>query len=77
MKLFRSGSTPTTQIGYVNRNSQLCTGTRNTAGTDHEQVAYRMLCLSVSCGALYGSNGTDVFQRKCPSCQGGAIGLEY
>jgi hypothetical protein len=28
-----------------------------------------------ACGHKYGSNGSDNFQRKCPSCQGGAPGL--
>ncbi|TXH35054.1 MAG: hypothetical protein E6Q92_12280 [Burkholderiaceae bacterium] len=77
MDLFRSGDTETTRIGYVNRNNQLCTGHRGTAGTDHGQVVYRMACMRADCGRIYGANGTDVFQRKCPHCQGGAPGLEY
>ena len=28
------------------------------------------------CGEIYGCNGTDAWQRKCPSCQQGAAGLE-
>jgi hypothetical protein len=73
----RGGSTPTTQIGLVNRNSQLCTRTRGIAGTDYEQVASRMLCLEATCGALYSSSGTDVFQRKYPKFQGDAEGITY
>jgi hypothetical protein len=77
MNLFEGGATDTTKVGYVNRNDQLCTGTRGVAGTDHGQFAYRMACMRASCGNVYGANGTDVFQRKCPRCQGGAPGLPY
>ncbi len=77
MELFESGRTDRTRIGYINRNQQLCTGHRKVPGTDHGQVSYRMLCLAINCGELYGANGTDIFQRKCPACQGGAPGIEY
>lgn len=73
--MWKSGSTESTTIGFVNRNNQKNTGTRGTKGTDHEQVAYRMLCQV--CGTEYGCNGTDVFQRKCPNCQGGNPGIDY
>ena len=75
--LFSSGNTETTRIGYINKNHQMCTGHRGTAGTDHAQVTYRMPCMRVSCSHIYGANGTDVFQRKCPQCQQGAAGLNY
>lgn len=26
------------------------------------------------CGHVYGANGADIFQKKCPKCQGGAAG---
>lgn len=74
---YQSGTTPTTQIGYVNRNNQRCTGHRSTPGNDHRQLAYRMECLEDGCGQVYGSNGTDVFQRRCPKCQGGEPGLSF
>ncbi len=77
MELFSSGNTNTTQIGYVNRNNQLCTGHRGIPGTDHGQVSYRMVCMRAECGLVYGANGTDLFQRKCPNCQGGAAGIPY
>jgi hypothetical protein len=70
-----SGDTKTTQIGYVNRNQQRCDGHRDVAGTDHGQRAYKMTCLD--CGHTYGANGTDVFQRKCPGCGGGAEGIPF
>ena len=75
MKNFINGSTETTTIGYVNRNNQRCCGHRNVAGTDHGQRAYRMECLASGCGHIYGANGADVFQRKCPLHQGGKPGI--
>ena len=72
---FRSGSTKTTTIGYVNRNQQENLGHRGTPGTDHGQVAYKLRCLK--CSQAYGANGTDLFQRKCPKCQGGNPGIPY
>lgn len=75
MSEFRNGTTETTQIGYVNRNKQRCAGHRGVAGTDHGQVAYRMECLD--CGHVYGANGSDVFQRKCPKCDGGRAGIPF
>jgi len=72
---FRNGSTSTTQIGYVNGRRQECRGTRGVAGNDHGQVAYQMACLD--CGHVYGANGSDVFQRRCPNCQGGQPGIVF
>ena len=64
----------TTRIGYKNRNGQKNLGriepTRE--GTDNEQYVYVMNC--TKCGCIYGSNGSDIFQRKCPACQNGAKG---
>ncbi|MCI4431562.1 MAG: hypothetical protein JHC40_20635 [Burkholderiales bacterium] len=74
---FRSGTTPTTQIGYINPNNQRCGGNRGVAGTDHLQLAYRMDCQVPDCGHVYGANGTDVFQRKCPYCQDGKPGIPF
>lgn len=77
MKNFVSGNTDTTKIGFVNRNNQRCDGHRKVAGTDHRQFAYRMECLEPNCGYVYGANGTDVFQRKCPKCQKGKDGISF
>lgn len=74
---FDSGDGASTQIGYVNRNNQRCGGHRGRGGNDHLQRAYRMHCLQPSCGNVYGANGSDVFQRKCPKCQGGEPGIEF
>lgn len=61
---FFSGKSKTTQVGYVNRNGQLCTGHRGKPGTDHVQLAYRMVCTKTDCGEVYGANGTDVFHTS-------------
>jgi hypothetical protein len=65
----------TTRPGYVNRNSQVVIRNTNLPGTDHGQTVYQLAC--VTCGHVYGANGSDIFERKCPNCQGGADGLPY
>lgn len=72
---FRSGEGETTKIGYINRNNQKCHGTLGIGGNDHLQYAYRMECLN--CGYIYGANGSDIAERKCPECQGGMPGIRY
>jgi len=42
-------------------------------GTDHNQYVYVLRCNR--CGQEYGANGSDIWLRKCPYCQGGAEGL--
>lgn len=39
------------------------------------QLAYKVECLQ--CGHLYGANGSDMHERLCPECQGGAPGIPY
>lgn len=73
--MWKSGSTDTTEIGFVNRNNQKNHGTRGVIGTDHGQVSYKLECLNKKCGYVYGANGTDIFQRKCPKCQLGKDGV--
>lgn len=72
---FRSGDGKSTEIGYVNANQQRCHGTLGIKGTDHAQFAYRLECLL--CGFVYGANGSDIHERKCPRCQQGAEGIRY
>jgi hypothetical protein len=72
---FRDGEGVTTQIGYVNRNNQRCEGTQDLPGNDNLQYSYKMVCQL--CGHEYGANGSDVFQRKCPLCQGGEPGIPF
>ncbi|CAB4711976.1 MAG: hypothetical protein F2663_10180 [Actinobacteria bacterium] len=63
----------TTREGYRNRNGQVNVRRTNIPGNDHLQVVYVLKC--GRCGAEYGANGSDIFQRKCPRCQGGMPGL--
>lgn len=72
---FRDGDGKTTKIDYLNRNNQLNCGHRNIPGTDNNAIAYKLECQF--CSYEYGSNGTDIFQRKCPNCQGGRPGIKY
>ena len=75
--MFHNGTGPTTQIGYVNRKNQRCEGHRGVGGIDYNSTAYKMVCQESGCGFVYGANGTDVFQRKCPRCQGGQPGIPF
>ena len=63
----------TTQTGFTNRNGQRNCGPAGRAGNDYNQQAYNMEC--GRCQARYACNGSDIFQRKCPVCQGGAQGI--
>ena len=65
----------TTEIGNINRNKQVVRGKTNFEGNDHLQYVYILQCLE--CKHVYGVNGSDVFQRKCPQCQGGKKGLDF
>ncbi len=73
-------SAETTIPGYTNPNQQINLGRDNPNGTDHGQSVYAMKCQRVGpgggmCGSIYGANGTDIWQRKCPVCQDGRAGL--
>lgn len=59
----------TTQLGYVNRNQQKNMGRTNIPGTDNHQWFYLMECQV--CNTQYYANGSDIWLRKCPRCQGG------
>ena len=75
--MFKSGLTETTAIGYINRNNQQVLGHRGETGTDHGQFSYKLVCLNTECREEYDANGTDIFQRKCPKCQGGSPGIPF
>ena len=64
----------TTVRGYENRNGQVNLGRTDPvrSGSGSNQYVYVLHC--PCCGRNYGSNGADIFQRKCPSCQGGKAG---
>ena len=61
--------------GFMNRNGQIVIRNTGLPGTDHGQTVYQMGCSE--CGHIYGSNGADNFQRKCPEHGGGKPGLPY
>ena len=65
----------TTQVGYVNRNGQTVVRATGLPGNDHMQYTYVLKC--GSCDTEYGANGSDIFQRRCPPCQGGQPRLAY
>ena len=52
------------------RDGQVVVRPTHLPGTDHNQYVYAMRCRNS--GHEYGANGSDIFQRKCPNCQGGA-----
>jgi hypothetical protein len=77
---FRDGTGKTTVRDFVNSNGQRCCGHRGVPGNDHGQIAYKMHCenpANPGCSHFYGANGSDVFQRKCPECQGGQPGIPF
>lgn len=63
----------TTSPGFINRNRQEVLSCTGLPGTDHNQVVYLLKCHA--CGAQYRANGSDIFQRRCPECDGGRPGL--
>jgi hypothetical protein len=63
----------TTKSGYVNKNGQIVIRNTHKLGTDNNQCIYQMGCSK--CGYIYGANGSDIFERKCPKCQKGRAGL--
>ncbi len=67
--------TGSTRTGTVNKHGQMVMGTRGIAGSEHLQRAFKMFC--THCYLNYGANGSDVWLRKCPRCQGGAPGIAY
>ena len=64
----------TTNTGYINRNRQRVIRKTDIRGNDFGQYVYELQC--AACGQNYGANGSDIWQRKCPTCQGGAAGLD-
>jgi PHP family Zn ribbon phosphoesterase len=70
-----AGATETTTLGYVNHNGQIVVRATGLSGTDHGQYVYVLRCSK--CETEYGANGSDIFQRLCPKCQGGRPGLAF
>jgi hypothetical protein len=71
----RRPSAKTTDPGYKNKNKQEVLRATGQPGNDHNQLVYVLRC--VLCRREYGANGSDIWQRRCPYCQGGASGLTY
>ena len=69
------GNGDSVKVGNINRRGQLCCGTRWVKGTDHNQYAYKVCC--THCEHIYGANGSDMHERKCPKCQGGEPGIDF
>ena len=65
----------TTTPGYRNRNGQVVVQKTDVPGNDHNQLVYVLRCSD--CGLRYGANGSDIWQRTCPGCGGGRLGLKY
>ena len=63
----------TTTPGFVNKNGQVVIYNTGLGGTDHLQKIYKLGCSR--CGHVYGANGSDIFERKCPACQDGEPGF--
>ena len=59
----------TTDKGYENKNKQTNLGSTKVISNHYNQITYLMKC--GHCGFEYVSNGCDIWQRKCPKCQGG------
>lgn len=63
----------TTEPGFRNPNGQVvqrATGAPST--TRDSQLIYALRC--GTCGTIYGCNGLDIKERRCPGCQGGVPG---
>jgi predicted HNH restriction endonuclease len=64
----------TTTPGFINANQQEVVGPTGIAGNDHLQKFYVLRCRK--CGHEYGANGSDIWLRRCPACDGGAKGAD-
>ncbi len=71
--LMSRSSKGTTKIGYINENGQMVIRDTGESGTDYGARKFQLACSR--CGHNYGANSTDIWERKCPNCQGGAEGL--
>jgi len=59
--------------GDINSNRQQLLRLTDEPGTDHNAKVWILKCLQ--CSDIYGSNGTDAWERKCPKCQKAQAGL--
>ena len=69
------GPKPTTTLpGFINPHGQITIRNTGVSGTDKNQYIYQLAC-SI-CGHIYGANGSDIHERKCPVCQDGRKGFQ-
>jgi hypothetical protein len=64
-----------TQPGFTNANGQMVVRPTGLSGTDYGQSIYVLRC--GHCSQEYGANGSDIWLRRCPKCQGGRPGLAF
>lgn len=69
----RSASERTTDVGHENRNEQVVIRQTNLDGNLPEEKVYVLKCHR--CSTEYGTNGCDIYLRRCPACMGGQPGL--
>lgn len=60
--------------GETNRNHQQLLRLSAQPGSDYNARIWVLKCRL--CSNIYGSNGTDAWERKCPKCQNGRPGLD-
>ena len=72
---WQEGRDESVEIGYLNPHGQQCCGHCGVLGTDHGQYEYKTECAIY--GYVYGTNGFDVYERRCPECQEGAARIKY
>jgi hypothetical protein len=54
----------TTRLGFENKNGQVVIRRTSKLGTDHNQYIYILRCKH--CKTIYGANGSDIWERRCP-----------
>lgn len=64
----------TTSVGYINKRGQKVLEKTDLRSNHANQSIYMLACSH--CGTSYGANGSDIWLRKCPNCQGGALSSE-
>ena len=69
----QAARTPTTEPGFANPNRQVVERATGAPSAERaHQSVYALRCRD--CGFLYGCNGLDIKERRCPQCQGGVAG---
>ena len=66
-------------IGSINRNQQKLLEKTGKPGNLKNAHLWIVRCQRTTnnecCDHIYGANGEDFFERKCPKCDGGAAGI--